>query len=564
MKNVLFIAVLLSYCAANAQVNDFPLTTEKKAFILRFDSLRNELKVNIDEDFKDYYSNQIFTDSSLIFRNNKEYNSYKSELKDVENRIKKKKETEEKGKKYTNSKLLFADKSLYLNDRNLLKPGLEIRLIFDEYKKSKRFVVKSIIFITQLEGDDRISGTYESLDGDIAIIDGQGVKLKEGVELIGKKNKDGSKSYEGNKFSRFEQMELGMEVTISGRRQLNGILLGERGEVRPSDFNHNDDVILKTLKNTMKFGLDKSEVSFGEAKYKLINNSTIQAYVSTIGKRTIPRHIKDLPRDHPEYINFNFYVIHDSTFNACAYPDGSVFIHSQLLLEIDNEAQLATILGHEIGHATSKHARKSYEKNKTKSDWLAIGSAVAIAYAGLQSAELVIYAASFGGAALSSMYSRDFERQADRIGLNYMYEAGYNPLEAAKVWEKLFQKNPDLPPVEFMDRLQRKTERPFASIYASHPVAKERFKNLNYLIAKNYQDADLSKLTVGAEEYATFKKRLGRLLKGLDLDEPIKITEQTKPVSRYNASDPKTKNSEKPAKTPVKKPATQKTTPKKP
>ena len=125
---------------------------------------------------------------------------------------------------------------------------------------------------------------------------------------------------------------------------------------------------------------------------------------------------------------FRVKIIRDTSLNAFALPHGVVFIHSGLLAKMTNEAQLATILGHEITHVTHHHGYRGVKDHRTKGTMLAIvnvGSGAAGYYGGL-----VQVLGDLGATAAVSGYSRSLEREADQVGWQRMLGAGYN-LDAA-------------------------------------------------------------------------------------------------------------------------------------
>lgn len=538
--NFLLLIVALGLIGPVTAQTEVPVLKNETGYLVQFKAPYAQIRVNIENDYKDYYSFIDYPDSVLVFMSKTEKRQYDSKKLKAERDRQRYEEHKQKAltgkKEFKEQQPALVDKTPYLQNRPLLRAGLEVEIAFYEYRYSKKFVMQEVTILTDLTGPGTVSGTYEQLDGEVATVDGQATRLKPGAKLVGEKG------YKGRSFASFADMEKGMELKLRGQRQTDGILLVESGTVVPDEFTETDHKLLTTLKATKKMSLDGSEVAFGNAKFNLLRDEPINAYISRVGRKLIPDHIKKLPKDHPAYVNFNFFVVIDTTFNACAYPDGSVFVHTQLLNEINNEAQLAAVLGHEIAHVTYRHSRQEYERSQTISFGKAIFSTAVVSAYGMEAVDLANSVSAFGGAALSSNYSRNLENQADRIGLNYIYEAGYDPREAPKLWERLFQRTPDVPTKSFGERMLSQTgtivafsqqgitpsasqvqalaasalkSNAISSIYASHPSAGKRYKTLNSLIIQNYQDADLDKLSKGDVEYKAMQKRLRRLIRGL-------------------------------------------------
>jgi predicted Zn-dependent protease len=121
------------------------------------------------------------------------------------------------------------------------------------------------------------------------------------------------------------------------------------------------------------------------------------------------------------------YVVRSAQFNASMAPNGSLQIWSGLLLRVDNEAQLAAVLGHELGHYLERHTVERLRDLKNKA-----AAATVLALFGLAGA-----IASIGVAASAMGFSRDQELRADEIGMRLMREAGYDGREAAQIWDNL-------------------------------------------------------------------------------------------------------------------------------
>ena len=161
-----------------------------------------------------------------------------------------------------------------------------------------------------------------------------------------------------------------------------------------------------------------------EQSIGLVDNAALQNYVSAVGNRLA----KSSQRPN---LPWRFGVVDDATPNAFALPGGPVYVTRGLVDMMDSEAELATVLGHEIGHITARHTAQQI----TKSQLAQIGLVAAMVIAP--------QVQNFGGLLSSGMqllfmkYSRDNERQADELGFGYALQQNYDVTQMAKVFVAL-------------------------------------------------------------------------------------------------------------------------------
>ncbi len=155
--------------------------------------------------------------------------------------------------------------------------------------------------------------------------------------------------------------------------------------------------------------------------YQIIEDPIITDYVNKVGQKILAV----LP---PQPFTYHFYVIKEDTFNAFASPAGHIFINSGLFESLDSEAELAGIIGHEISHVVCRHISQRIERSK-KINMAAMAGMVAGIFLGAGGAAAAGNAVAIGslatGQSLALSYSREDERQADEIGLQYLNKAGY-------------------------------------------------------------------------------------------------------------------------------------------
>ena len=131
---------------------------------------------------------------------------------------------------------------------------------------------------------------------------------------------------------------------------------------------------------------------------------------------------------------FTYKVIHDTSVNAFALPGGPTFMHTGLITAADNESQMAGVVAHEMGHVILRHGTNQASKANLIQLPAMIGGAIAGGGITGQLAQLGI---GLGANSLILKFSRNAERDADLMGTRMMHEAGYNPIEMARFFEKL-------------------------------------------------------------------------------------------------------------------------------
>lgn len=165
-------------------------------------------------------------------------------------------------------------------------------------------------------------------------------------------------------------------------------------------------------------------------------------------------------------IHFEVKVLKDPTLNAFAFPNGVIYVHTGLLARLENEAQLATVLAHECSHVYLRHALKGMRDLKNKTAVYAGVGAVTVGF-GL-SGLVVNILGGIGTMAAVSGYSRDLEREADRLGFQRYLEAGYDPAECTAVFRILLEES-----------RKSKNREPF--FFGSHPRLQERIESFHEL-----------------------------------------------------------------------------------
>ena len=161
-----------------------------------------------------------------------------------------------------------------------------------------------------------------------------------------------------------------------------------------------------------------------KAAYGLYDNAGVQAYVSRLGMQIASK------SERPS-IPWQFNVIDDAAVNAFALPGGPVFITRGILTHMNSEAELVSVLGHEIGHITARHSVSQMSQAQLANLGLGIGSIFSSTIANVSGI------ASAGLSVLFLKYGRDAEKQSDELGFKYMVNANYDPREMASMFRTL-------------------------------------------------------------------------------------------------------------------------------
>ena len=160
-----------------------------------------------------------------------------------------------------------------------------------------------------------------------------------------------------------------------------------------------------------------------------IPSAEIQQYVSNLG------HQLAAVSERPD-LDWEFHAVNSSVINAFALPGGKVFITRGLMVKLGNEAQLAGVLGHEIGHVTAQHIGQQMTRAA-----IITGIGVGIGVAGEKTdkdwMKVLGVGTSVGGGVYMLSFGRDQETQADELGLRYMTRLGYNPIGQIQVMKVL-------------------------------------------------------------------------------------------------------------------------------
>ncbi len=225
---------------------------------------------------------------------------------------------------------------------------------------------------------------------------------------------------------------------------------------------------------------------------QIVRDPAVVAYVNGIGQRIVAR------LDPPQPFEYRFSVVNDGSINAFAVPGGFVYLNSGLLLRVGNDAELAGVLGHEIGHSHAHHVVRQQEKARLLNYAALAGMLLSLVHP-------AIGAVAMGANAAGQLkYLREFEREADYLGMRYMRAAGYDPHGMVSFMKRLWEEQRTMP----IDQIP-----PYM---LSHPMTDERLTNL--------EAATRGMPAVPGSETPSFAlERVQAIVRALDLDRGARV-----------------------------------------
>jgi peptidase M48-like protein len=309
--------------------------------------------------------------------------------------------------------------------------------------------------------EETLNGYAEYRRGAVLIVDGQRVRANAGLRFKGEGQARG-----------FDTIPLGYETKVHGVRAADGTVVAREIEAKPNG--------LGLFENDLRVSFDQAERRYRDAGHFYSEDAKGRRIEIGNLEESGPQvnRVRAITRDLcPPYLraqDFRVYVIDNREWNAMAAPNRSIYVFSGLLADMDDD-EVAIVLGHELTHATHEHSRRAFKKQI-----LIMLGAAALATAeqdiddtgkriGAQLATLL------AASAISNGYGRGQEDQADRVGLRYAFEGGYDVRKGPKLWKRFAVKygNPNKA-VNFF--------------FGDHSVAEARARNLQRELALNYRN----------------------------------------------------------------------------
>ncbi|MEY3748000.1 MAG: hypothetical protein RL194_1459, partial [Pseudomonadota bacterium] len=225
-----------------------------------------------------------------------------------------------------------------------------------------------------------------------------------------------------------------------------------------------------TKKRELQLVSEQQEIAMGKQNYAPARQSQggdyiidpeLTAYVQGIGQRLAAVSDRPLP--------YEFVVINNSVPNAWAMPGGKIAFNRGLLYELNSEAELAAVMGHEIVHSAARHSAQNMERG------ILLQGAVMAVGIGTQNSNygnLIVGGSQLGAQLISSKYGRDAESESDYYGMLYMKKAGYDPAAAVSLQET------------FVRLSENKQTNFLEGLFASHPPSQARVEANKATLAK--------------------------------------------------------------------------------
>jgi len=218
---------------------------------------------------------------------------------------------------------------------------------------------------------------------------------------------------------------------------------GERGFVLMSE---QQEIAIDKQQSPHQFSSD----------YGISQDKALNQYLNSVGQRIAKI-------SHRPHMPYNFQVVNATYVNAYAFPGGSIAATRGILVEMDNEAELAALIGHEVAHVNARHTAERATRSQVAGILASAATVITAQSEYNKYTDIVNTLGGMGAGALLSRYSRDNEREADQLGVEYMVEAGQNPQGMVGLMEMLNgtkQREPNI----------------IEQMFSSHPMSSERYQ----------------------------------------------------------------------------------------
>ena len=232
-----------------------------------------------------------------------------------------------------------------------------------------------------------------------------------------------------------------------------------------------------------EMALGKQMAQEVEREARMVYDGAISEYVNRLGQ--------NLVRNSEAKVPFTIKVIDSDEVNAFALPGGFMFVNTGLILKAESEAELAGVMAHEIAHVAARHGTRQ----ATRGQLINYGSIPLVflgGWAGYAVRQVAAIAVPMG----FLRFSRGMETEADRLGLQYIYKSGYDPLAFVDFFEKI-------------QSVERSRPGTIAKVFSTHPMTSDRIRHAQKEIQTEFKA--LPEYVVDTSEFHDVRDRLARI-----------------------------------------------------
>ncbi len=261
-----------------------------------------------------------------------------------------------------------------------------------------------------------------------------------------------------------------------------------------------------------------------EQQAKMVEDEKITEYINRVGQNIVLHSDAKIP--------FTIKVIDSDEVNAFALPGGFFYVNKGLIVAADNESELAGVMAHEIAHVAARHAME----NQGKGQLLGYGILAGVIFTGGIAGAVLQNTAGLGQMLAYFKFSRGAEKEADSLGVQYLYAAGYDPTGMATMFEKLASKN-------------KKSPGTLSKLFSSHPQSVDRRDDSLELVSRFPEKEEY---IISTSEFQRVKGHLLRISNaGIVSPDDLDQVEDSRPTlkRRQPADDPNSTDATTPDKT---------------
>ncbi len=285
---------------------------------------------------------------------------------------------------------------------------------------------------------------------------------------------------------------VGRQVRYEGVRRQDGSILARKIELAspaPADAYKipGDRAVVRA--QDKQTGIDILEFRKGkkvEGRLKLFPVKEVQEYVSELGRKLLPPSSDVTARS----LEFRFFVVEDPSVNAASLPDGTILINTGLMGAVQNEAQLAFVMSHEIAHVLQAHYWREVNETRSKRVLITIAAIAGSGFIG----DVSLFLGQLGLAAVVNGYSRQIENQADRLALQNLISLGYDPRATVGFFKIM---------------IERYSDRSTSALWSNHDSSLLRGSFLSVQLNRQYPQGQFDKSVADTDKFKTMKEVMG-------------------------------------------------------